>query len=209
MKIPAVQLYPCVIIIFLAGCNNHPQEKNALDVVRKKSLPDSQYKNTVLEEAFTKLKRGDTLSKSAIENFSKDIETRADFYGLLAGFNKEILFPKEYYSLEKASESILANWLEYPTELDTVPSKIELLKKVDYTENNTTFTYFVFQFKTEEPHWAAKDGWMMGVAGPYFKTSKPYDFTSGTFSRFIKTKETTPEKEVEWVHENVYKKNPG
>jgi hypothetical protein len=49
---------------------------------------------------------------------------------------------------------------------------------------------------------------MMGLVGPYIKNSKPYDWVNGTFSRFNKVKETTPQKEVEWCHKNVYGKSP-
>jgi hypothetical protein len=172
-------------------------------------VPDkSKYDSTVFELAFKKLNSGETLSKLEIEDFSRNIETRADFYNLLAEFGKEALFPPEYYTFEKAAESVMTNWLLYPTELDTIPSKIEVVKKVSFLENDTTFIYYVLQFKTEEPHWAAKDGWMIGVVGPYYKDSKPYDWTTGTFSKFSKKKETTPEKEVEWAHKSVFRRSP-
>ena len=58
-------------------------------------------------------------------------------------FKKENLFPNEYYTFEKAGESILTNWLLYPTELDTIPSKVELVEKVNYVSNDTTFIYYV------------------------------------------------------------------
>jgi hypothetical protein len=207
MKIPVIILSIFAMAVFLAGCNNQPAG-NQLTVVNK-ALPDSNiYKNTILEKAFNKLQAGDSLSTQVIEDFSGDIGTRADFFGLLSRFNKGKLFPTKYYNFESAAESALSNWLEYPTELDTIPSTIAFIKKVDITENETTFIYYVFQFKTEEPHWAAKEGWMMGVVGPYFRTSRPYDWTSGTFSRLTKINDITPEKEVDWVHNNVFKKSP-
>jgi hypothetical protein len=48
---------------------------------------------------------------------------------------------------------------------------------------------------------------MLGVVGPYFRNSNPYDWPRGIFSKFSKIAETTPEKEVAWVHKNVYEKN--
>ncbi len=195
-------------LIILSHCDTQQTVKKESKFVKKIQLTPNKYSNTIFEEVYKKLKSGDTISKIEIADFSKDSDTRGDFYELLSEFDKLNLFPNEYKNFEKASESILTNWLEYPTELDTIPSKIEFLKKVTFIEKDTTYIYYAFQFRTDEPHWAAKDGWMIGVVGPYFTNSKPYDFTKGTFSRFTKTKETSSEKEVQWAHENVYKRNP-
>ena len=197
-----------ILVITFSHCDNNQNAKKSKKFLTPVFNDASKYDSTVFEEAFHKLNSGDTLSKLEIKKFSDNFETRADFYDLLTDFKKESLFPTEYYTFEKAAESALVNWLLYPTELDTIPSKIELLKKVNFSENDTTFTYYVFKFKTNEPHSAAKDGWMIGVVGPYFINSKPYDWTDGTFSKFSKIKETSSEKEVEWAHNNVYKKNP-
>jgi hypothetical protein len=195
-----------IAIVLFASCTT---QKDATKNDLPWALPDrSDYDSTVFEPIYDKLKSGDPLSKSEIEGFASNVATRADFYFLLVEFHKETLFPTEYYSFEKAAESILTNWLLYPTELDTIPSEIEVVKKVSFLENDTTFQYYVLQFRTDEPHWAASDGWLIGVVGPYFEDSSPYDWTAGTFSKFSKVKETTPEKEVEWIHENVFRKSP-
>lgn len=45
--------------------------------------------------------------------------------------------------------------------------------------------YFVFRFRTNPPHWAAKSGWMAGVAGPYFPGDEAFDApAAGVFSKF-------------------------
>lgn len=195
-------------ITLLSSCLSNQTNSKPTDSL-KMVIPDKRkYDSTVFEPVYNKLVSGDTLSKLEIETFSKNIETRASFYSLLEEFHKESLFPGKYYSFEKAAESVLTNWLLYPTELDTIPSKIELVKQVSFIEHDTTFIYYVLRFKTEKPHWAAKDGWMLGVVGPYFKNSKPYDWTTGTFSKFSKARETTPEKEVDWAHKNIFRRSP-
>lgn len=194
--------------ILVSNCSTNQAKKKPGDHLQQVYADEKKYDSTVFELAFKKLNSGDTLSNAEIQEFSKNIETRADFYNLLAEFNKESLFPHEYYSFEKAAESVMTNWLLYPTELDTIPSKIEVVKKIDLRENDTTFTYYVLKFRTEKPHWAAADGWMLGVVGPYFTNSKPYDWTTGTFSRLSKINEITPEKEVEWTHKNIFRKSP-
>ena len=194
-------------MFFLVKCTPNKNRDKPKETLKLVYVPN-KYDSTVFELIYKKLKAGDTLSQSEIYKFSKKIETRADFYILLTEFRKEALFPHEYYSFEKATESVLTNWLLYPTELDTIPSKIEPVKMVSFLEHDTNFIYYVLRFKTDAPHWASKNGWMLGVVGPYFKESKPYDWTSGTFSKFSKESETTPEKEVEWAHKNVFKRSP-
>lgn len=58
-----------------------------------------------------------------------------------------------------------------------------------------------------EPHWAAESGWMLGVVGPYFDDSLPYDFPGTTFCRLSKIEEITVEEEVKCVHENMTMKH--
>jgi hypothetical protein len=193
--------------MFVTSCNSSQTVESKQNRSKQQTLTTNEYDSTVFEDVFQKLNSGDTLSAMTIYKFAKSVDTRADFYDLLEKFHKQDLFPKEYLSFEKAAESRLTSWLMYPTELDTIPSKIELLKQVEYLNSDTTFIYYVFKFKTEEPHWAAKDGWMVGVVGPYFKNSSPYDWPKGTFSKLTKISATTPEKEVAWVHKNVYQKN--
>jgi hypothetical protein len=194
---------PTLVLIVISACNSHPAHNNTTSSIAPR-LNIHEYDSTIFENAYHKLYIGDSLSQSTIDSFASWVETRADFYDLLEKFDKQHLFPAKYTSFEKATESRLVSWLLFPTELDTIPSKIELLKRVEYVQNDTTFNYYVFQFRTEAPHWSAKDGWMVGVVGPYLKNSQPYDWAKGTFSRFSKTSETSAEKEVEWVHKNVY-----
>lgn len=194
-------------VLFLSNCTI-PKTTNPKDELALVKPDKNLVHNVLFDEASTKLNAGEEPSTAETDSLAKSIETRADFYTLLTQYHKEALFPKAYYSFEKAAESVLTNWLVYPTELDTIPSAIEFVEKVDLKEKDTTFIYYVLRYKTEEPHWAAKDGWMLGVVGPYFQDSKPYDWTTGTFSRFSKVGETSPEKEVEWAHKNVFRRSP-
>lgn len=196
-----------IIGIAAWSCGNRPvKEIKAAEDESMEAIVRA-YDSTIFKEAAIKLSEGDSLPAEAIENFAAAPETRADFYAMLWEFHKDDIFPRQYYNFEKATESSLVEWLMYPTELDTVPSKIELVKKVDLSENDSTFTYYVYRFKTETPHWAAKDGWMIGIVGPYFKDSHPYDWSKGTFSRFKKINETTPKEEVQWTHKNIFRTN--
>ena len=189
------------------GCNSQSQNDQFKKVVKIDRPKNNKYDSTIFENLYNKLYFHQNLSKAEIDSFSINPDTRADLYDLLAEFKKEGLFPSEFNTFEKAAESKITTWLEYPTELDTIPSRLELIKKLELSDSGILYTYYAFRFKTEEPHWAAKDGWMIAIVGPYLKDSKPYDWTGGTFSAFKKTTETTPEKEVEWAHKNVFKRN--
>ncbi|HAB53405.1 MAG TPA: hypothetical protein DCE80_14740, partial [Ignavibacteriales bacterium] len=152
------------------------------------------------------LESGQDLTQTDILPFAKNIKTRQLTFQLLNDHNKTDLFPKEFYSIEKAAESYLVNWLEFPTELDACPDEIEHIKRVtfDFDGNNNFVHYEVFKYRVNEPHWAAKDGWILGVVGPYFDDSKPYDFPQATFSRVSSTVDkVSPDEEAKWVHENI------
>jgi hypothetical protein len=125
---------------------------------------------------------------------------RQAVYQLLSNYKREDMFPKEYFTQEKAAESFLVTWLEYPTELGKAPDEIELLTKVLLDEN---LAYYVFKFRSNKPQWAARFHWMTGVVGPYAEGSMPYAIPKRVFSRFNTVDAISPEREVRWVHENI------
>lgn len=146
-----------------------------------------------------KLEANEEISKSIIQEFAKSPSTRWSLYSLLSNFGKENLFPFEYNTYEKAAESNLISWLKYPTELEKEPDEIHFLKKVAVNG----FNYYVYKFRTNKPHWAAKNGWMLGVAGAYTSTDTPFQPSSSSFSRLSKVDSVNIEDEVQWVHENI------
>ena len=155
---------------------------------------------------YDKLESGQTLTEKDVLPFAQNLLTREIAYQLLSDHNKTDIFPKEYYSIVKGAESNLSNWLEFPTELDACPDEIEHIKRVtfDFDGQNNFVHYEVFKYRVNEPHWAAKDGWILGIVGPYFDDSKPYDFPQATFSRISSTLDkVTADEEAKWVHENI------
>ncbi|MBS1618425.1 MAG: hypothetical protein JST76_07895 [Bacteroidetes bacterium] len=151
-----------------------------------------------------KLKRG-TLALSDVQPYASDIITRSHVLELLHEHQRLDLFPAEYHTKEKMAESVLANWLEFPTELDSRPDEMELLKIVPIQideDPEHKLLYYAFRFCTHEPHWAAKNGWTIGIAGPYFADG-PEVTPATAFSRFNKEGQVIIEEEVAWFHENV------
>lgn len=157
---------------------------------------------------FEKLENGEFIGRDTMLPFAADIKTRQLTFELLKEYEKTDLFPQDYYTLIKSAESQLANWLEFPTELDSFPDEIEHIKRVtiyfDLDGQNYFVYYEVFKYRINAPHWAAENGWMLGVVGPWFDDSEPYDHANFTFSRTSSTVDkVSPEEEAQWVHENV------
>ena len=151
-----------------------------------------------------KLESGQGVDPQDVLPFAENIATRGITFQLLSSHDKKDLFPKDYYTLIKGAESHLANWLEFPTELDACPDEMEHIKRVSFDLQGNDVHYEVFKYRVNEPHWAAKDGWMLGVVGPYFDDSEPYSHAGATFSRVSSTVDKiTPEEEAQWVHEHI------
>lgn len=152
---------------------------------------------------YEKLQNGIEITSEEVLPFASNVLTRQGTFQLLSQYNKLDFFPESYITIEKGAESSLANWLEFPTELDACPDEIELEEKVTIDFDGNNVYYYVFKFRINEPHWASENGWILGVVGPYFDDSKPYDFTS-TFSRIdSKLGEISAQDEAKWVHENI------
>ncbi|MDR2149204.1 MAG: hypothetical protein LBE91_22415 [Tannerella sp.] len=157
-----------------------------------------------VEALSQKMENGENVTAEEVYPFAQHILTRELTYQLLSHYNRTDLFPREYYTIVKGAETNLANWLEFPTELDACPDEMEYIKRFTFDFEGQNFHYEVFKFRVFEPHWNAKNGWSLGVVGPYFDNSKPYDFPSSTFSRISSTLDRiTPEEEAKWVHENI------
>lgn len=172
--------------------------------VRRAQRKYNQEKFERIEPLIDKFDTKEGVSKADVLPYAANNSTRAITYHLLDDNDKLYLFPIQYETIEKAAESHLTNWLEFPDELGCAPDEMTLLERVsiDFEKNNVY--YYVFKFMVNEPHLAAKEGWILGIVGPYFEDSKPFDFPKATFSRFSsKFGEITPEAEAKWVHENI------
>ncbi len=164
-----------------------------------------------LEETLEKLTSED------VYTFADDIATRWDTYDLLRKHGLTEFFPEEFNTVERAAEGKLVSWLELPNELGAVPDLIEHVENVTIAVEKKWFgekdlVYRVFRFRIYEPHWAARNGWMRGVVGPYSTTAEPYDWPAVTFSRLNmdheweesgELPEVAPQEEALWVHENI------
>jgi hypothetical protein len=129
--------------------------------------------------------------------------TRGEIYRLLLSFRRVDLFPAELCTWEAMAETDLVCWLCHPNELGCLPGEIDLVKQVPvhFSELLTDLHYFVFRFRKQRPHWAAKRGWLAGVAGPYNVKSSPMPGGRHTFSRFEPFDSRSAEAHVEAVRQ--------
>jgi hypothetical protein len=177
--------------------------------VKKQNRKLNEQRFERIKPLYEKLESRQFITTEDILPYARNLLTREVVFQLLREHNKTDIFPKEYFTLIKGAENNLANWLEFPTELDACPDEIEHVRRVtfDFDGQNNFVHYEVFKYRVDEPHWAAKNGWILGIVGPYFDDSKPYDFPHATFSRVNSTlNEITPDEEAKWVHDNISKR---
>lgn len=170
--------------------------------VGRKLRRNAHQKLIRLEPLLRKLESGALIDEADIAEIVRDSAVRYAIYKTLENYGCIELFPAEYLTREKGAACFLVNWLEYPTELGQAPDEIELLSIASIPDNEL-LEYYVFRYRTEAPHWAAKYNWMLGVAGPYRQDNHPYDVPLRVFSRFKQMNTISPEAEAEWVHKYI------
>jgi hypothetical protein len=148
------------------------------------------------------LSAGRQPSEAELQRFARDPKTRQVLHDVLTEAQKIHLFPNEFLTWPALAEANLVGWLCHPNELQVAPDEIELMATLPAPGALDTH-YFLFRYRTHEPHWAAKDGWTAGVAGPYDLTKVPAPYAPGTFSRFEAFDSRTPEEHVRAHHQLV------
>jgi hypothetical protein len=181
------------VLVILGARNYYVNQK------LKKIIIEKYY---VVKPLIEKIQAQQKVTHDEILGMSKDPSLRYAVFKILQAHGKTHLFPNEYYTIEKASESLLVNWLEFPTELGFVPDHIQFEAIITLAAEPEAINYYVFKFIVSKPPWPAKD-WMIGVCGPFNEKSVPYDVPTRIFSRFNVIGSISLESEVLWVHENV------
>ena len=174
--------------------------------VSRKTRKKAAQKLRAFEGLLRQLAANEEITDEQVLPLAMNPATRQALHGILEGFGRRDLFPKTYYTLEKSAESFLVNWLEFPTELNAAPDKIELFTSIHLRENGETVEYFVFKYKKECPPPGLSDDWMLGVAGPFGPDSNPYDIPLRVFSRFNEVGTVSALDEARWVHEHIHRK---
>jgi hypothetical protein len=142
----------------------------------------------MVRPALDAVQADDPAANNLIQDLAQNPATRNKLFVGLKELGRESLFPPRFRSLEMIAESDLVAWLVHPNELKGIPSAIELVRDFSVTDGEQEGRTFLFKFRIDPPHWAADDGWMAGVAGPYF----PSDINDAEPAAAMSFSELTP-----------------
>lgn len=145
------------------------------------------------------LRLGKDVEASHILDVARSAEMRRALYQELGKLGALPLFPEEFCTQGALAESDMVNWLTFPTELGRAPDEIELMDVIGFETKaeEGCVDYYLFRFRTHEPHWAAEQGWLAGVSGPFSRQDAPTAVVpGGTFSSFEPWGIKTPEEHV-------------
>jgi hypothetical protein len=153
-----------------------------------------------IDPVLAPLREGRTPSPDQIHALAASADTRSVLYRALREMKRGDLFPPQYATPAALAESDVVIWLAHGNRLGARPSAIEHVTTI--RRPGGTFEeparYMVFRFRTDPPHPAASNGWMAGVAGPYYEGDEPFDAPlARASSRFEKFEARSPEEHVE------------
>jgi hypothetical protein len=141
---------------------------------------------------------------AAVAAVAESAEARKFLFDGLQKLERFHLYPAAYRNQAALAESDLVNWLIHPTELGRAPDAVELVQAVPFdTETDAGWAdYYLFRFRTDAPHWAARYGWIAGVSGPFLRKDAPTIQALGdTFSTFTPWDRKPAAEHVEDVRE--------
>ncbi len=152
----------------------------------------------------SRLAAGETPSDSEIRRLAESRETRQFLHDALLRAGRVDLLPARFRRMEAVAEGDMAFWLAHPNELGAFPDELEqvaVVTTLDHHDAPRGVRYVVLRFRMRPPHWAAKNGWMAGVAGPYAAKGDAAPGAPGTFSRFEAVDSRTPEEHAHLAHD--------
>jgi hypothetical protein len=130
-----------------------------------------------------RIEAGQTISSQEIEALAARPEIRFMLFRMLRAMNRPDLLPTKYSSSVAQGESALAYWMMHPNELQDAPEAIEIVETIQRPIDGQEKTFHVYRYRMSAGHWAAKDGWLLGLAGPMESYVEPYSEMPGAFSR--------------------------
>jgi hypothetical protein len=146
-----------------------------------------------------KIEAGEMVSPQEITALAARPEIRYMLFGALRHMKRSELLPTGHSSSIAQGESALAYWMMHPNELQDAPDAIEFVETVRRPIDGRDADFHVYRFKMSPGHWAAKDGWLLGLAGPMSIDAEPYSVMPGAFSRSGDTDgKVKPAELVDW-----------
>lgn len=155
-KMEIIQLIIGIVLILAVVATRYGIIKRIL-ITSKLEKEDIKYYDVL--SIYKSLKNNKEPNPKLITKYAKDLEKRTLLFECLLKFDRLDLFPQEYNTLEKVSESYLANWLNLHNEYDSLPDEIAFYKSYEI-END--MKVLIFKFKNYLPHLYAEKGCMYG-----------------------------------------------
>jgi hypothetical protein len=136
-----------------------------------------------LDPVAKRIESGQAVSPQEIEALAERPEIRFMLFTMAREMKRPELLPTKYSSSVAQGESALAYWMMHPNELQDAPEAIELVETLKRAIDGHESDFHVYRYKMPAGHWAAKDGWILGLAGPMKRSGEPYSELPGAFSR--------------------------
>ena len=136
-----------------------------------------------LDPLAKKIETGQTVSAQEIDTLARSPEIRFMLFAMLRGMNRTDLLPANYRSTIEQGASALAYWMMHPNELQDAPETIEFVETIKRPIDGKESDFHVYRYKMATGHWAAKDSWLFGFAGPMIPGVEPYSEMPCAFSR--------------------------
>jgi hypothetical protein len=153
---------------------------------------------SLLDPVMAQVASSEAVPAAAIDELARNPLTRNRLYDALQKLGRGDLFPAAFYTTEAFAESDLSYWLAHGHELGQAPDEIELIERfIRDDSSGEKRTYCVFKYRVHPPHWAASNGWLVGIAGPYSDDENPTTMASQTFSAFEPLDTRTPSEHLD------------
>lgn len=152
----------------------------------------------MLDPLGRKLDNDETVTRDEVHALATHPETRYMLFHALRGLERSDLLPEDFSTPVRQAEAALVYWMMHPNELQDPPEAIEHVEEVQCPINGENAPFHVFRFRMPHEHWAGKEGWLLGLAGPVYPDAEPYAELPGAFSRCDGQDSVTPEELVTW-----------
>jgi hypothetical protein len=164
------------------------------NAIRTATLSEEESKFDKIRSLYSRIQKGKSLNPKKIAKHAAKPEYRTLVYEALKKHDNTEAFPETLLTIEKSSESYLANWLNMHDDFDSLPAGIHYEETVQL-QNGITF--LAYKFKVYEPHLYANKKWMIGYVGYKAENPKAYAHPEYIWSHF--KYEFVTEKELEKI----------
>lgn len=152
-----------------------------------------------LQPVEDRLRSGIAANTSEVALLAASPENRPLLHALLKHYEQLSFFPKEHLTVEAQAKANLSYWMMHPNELGDPPVEIEVVETITRSLDGIDGDFVVLRYLMGAEHWASKDGWMLGLSGPFISSEPPYSGVANGFARCSdKCGRVAPEELVDW-----------